>query len=227
MTSISVKSMPRPCAHSIRLREFVLVDAFERDRVDLDLQACGKRRVDAGQHLVQRAPARDGAEFLGVERIERDIDAPHAGRLDLARHIWRAASRWWSASARRDRPVRRCRDSELTRVMMPRRTSGSPPVRRSLRTPRATKARAQPVELFQRQNVGLGQEGHVLGHAIDAAEIATVGDRDAQIRDVAAERIDQRWPPGGIVEISRLGHRHAVRFHAAHRHALPRHLSHH
>ena len=42
--------------------------------------------------------------------------------------------------------------------MMPRRTSGSPPVRRSLRTPRAMKARAQPVELLEREQIGLGQE---------------------------------------------------------------------
>ena len=37
-------------------------------------------------------------------------------------------------------PAARWRDSEATSVMMPRRTSGSPPVRRSLRTPLAMKA---------------------------------------------------------------------------------------
>ena len=42
--------------------------------------------------------------------------------------------------------------------MMSRRTSGSPPVSRSLRTPLATKARAEPVELLERQQVALGQE---------------------------------------------------------------------
>src|SRR6185437_11287711 len=33
-------------------------------------------------------------------------------------------------------------------------------------------------------------ERHVLGHAVDAAEVAAVGDRDAQIADMPAERID-------------------------------------
>ena len=84
------------------------------------------------------------------------------------------------------------RQRARTSVMMPRRTSGSPPVRRSLRTPRATKARAQPVELLERQQVGLRQERHVFRHAIDAAEVAAVGHRDAQIGDRAAERVDQR-----------------------------------
>jgi hypothetical protein len=41
--------------------EFVLVDAFERDRVDLDLEPGGLRGVDPGQDLVQLAPARDSA----------------------------------------------------------------------------------------------------------------------------------------------------------------------
>ena len=34
------------------------------------------------------------------------------------------------------------------------------------------------------------QEGHGLGHAIDAAEVAAVGDRDPQIGDAPAERVD-------------------------------------
>src|SRR5262249_13900470 len=51
---------------------------------------------------------------------------------------------------------------------------------------------AQPVKLFERENVGLGQEGHVFRHAIDTPEIATVRDRYAKIGDGAAERIDHR-----------------------------------
>jgi len=63
--------------------------------------------------------------------------------------------------------------------MMPRRTSGSPPVSRELAHALGDEGRAQPVELFERQQVGLGQEGHVLRHAVDAAEIAAVGHRHA------------------------------------------------
>ena len=55
--------------------EFVLVDALERDRVDLDLEAGRLRGIDAGEHLVEVAPAGDGAEFVGIERVERDVDA--------------------------------------------------------------------------------------------------------------------------------------------------------
>ena len=85
------------------IAELVLVDALERDRVDLDLEAGRLRGVDAGQHLVEIAPAGDGAELVGVERVERDVDALDAAALELGGVFARAASRWWSASARRAR----------------------------------------------------------------------------------------------------------------------------
>jgi len=51
-------------------RELVLVHAFEGHRIDLHLEPGRLRRIDAGQNLAQFSPARDGAEFVGVERIE-------------------------------------------------------------------------------------------------------------------------------------------------------------
>jgi len=57
--------------------------------------------------------------------------------------------------------------------------------------------RAKPVELFEREQVGLGQECHVFRHAIEAAQIAAVGDRNPQITDGPAEwvghRTGRRW----------------------------------
>ncbi len=63
--------------------ELVLVHALERDRIDLDLEARSLRRIDAGEHLVELAPARDGAELVGIERVEGDVDAPHAMAREL------------------------------------------------------------------------------------------------------------------------------------------------
>jgi hypothetical protein len=54
-----------------------------------------------------------------------------------------------------------------------------------------------PVDLLEAQDVLFGQELHVLGHAVDAAEIAAVGDRDAKIGDVAAVAVDERTRAGG------------------------------
>ncbi len=82
--------MPRPCAQSHQRRELVVVDALERDRVDLDLQAGRLRGVDAGQHLGEIAPARDRAELVRIERVERDVDA-------LARRSRRARRRYFAS----------------------------------------------------------------------------------------------------------------------------------
>ncbi len=89
-------------------------------------------------------------------------------------------------------PDARWRDRSLNRLMMLRRTSGSPPVILSLRVPRATKVLQRRSSSSSVSRSRLGQESHVLRHAIDAAEVAAVGHRDADIADPPAERIDQR-----------------------------------
>ena len=88
-------------------------------------------------------------------------------------------------------PSPRCRPRRSISQRMLRRTRGSPPVRRSLRTPRSTKALHKPVELFEGQHLRLRQERHRFRHAVDAAEVATVGDRNPEIGDPAVERVDQ------------------------------------
>ncbi len=63
--------------------------------------------------------------------------------------------------------------------------------------------RAQPVELLEREQVLLRQEGHVLRHAVGAAKIAAVGDGDPQIGHVPAKRVDHRRLPHEVVRCLR------------------------
>ena len=226
MTSISVKSMPRPCAHSISGGNSSSLTPLSATALILIFRPAVLRRVDAGKHLVQRTPARDGAEFLRIERIERHVEPPHASRLDLLRIFGelRAVGGQRQLVESAGAQVARQRGDEGHDAAADQRlAAGEAKLAHAARD----EGRAQPVEFFERQQIGLGQEGHVLRHAVDAAEIAAIGDRDAQIGDVAAERIDQRRPPGGTIKLPRLCtvHRHTVCFHAAHRHALPRHFS--
>src|SRR5215211_3154298 len=53
--------------------------------------------------------------------------------------------------------------------------------------PALDECRRNPVEFFERQYVLLRQETHVFCHAVDAAEIATVRHRYAQIADRSSE----------------------------------------
>src|SRR5215468_5447593 len=119
--------------------EFVLVYALEGDSVDFDGEPRVLRGLDAVENLIEIAPPRHSAELRRVERVERNIDAPDpVSRRSAAYFLsWEPlVVRVSSSSA----PDPRWRASEATSVMMPRRTSGSPPVSRSLRTPLAMKA---------------------------------------------------------------------------------------
>ena len=52
--------------------------------------------------------------------------------------------------------------------------------------------RRQPVNFLQAQNLCLRQEGHMFRHAVNAAEIAAISDRNAQITDPPSKGIDER-----------------------------------
>ena len=75
----------------------------------------------------------------------------------------------------------------------PRRSSGSPPVKRTSRTPRSrTRDGDQPDELVVGQLLGSGHPGQALGgHAVGAAQVAAVGQRDPQVRGDPAEAVRQ------------------------------------
>src|SRR5260370_27875305 len=49
---------------------------------------------------------------------------------------------------------------------------------------------AHAVEFFEGQELGFRQKIHLFRHAIDAAEVAAVGDRYAQVRDGSSKRVD-------------------------------------
>ena len=66
-----------------------------------------------------------------------------------------------------------------------------------LARPEANKSGAQAFQLLERQDVPLGQEIHVLGHAIDAAIVASIGHRHPHIGDLTTERIDERGRGAG------------------------------
>ena len=53
------------------------------------------------------------------------------------------------------------------------------------------KGAAQPIQLFERQEVLFGEKLHILGHAIDAAEIATVCNGHPKVFNRACEGIDE------------------------------------
>ena len=74
-----------------------------------------------------------------------------------------------------------------------RRTSGSPPVTRSLVMPSRDGDAREPLDLLECQHLAARDELHALfGHAVEAADVAAVRDADAQVVVDAAEGVDER-----------------------------------
>ena len=95
------------------------------------------------------------------------------------------------------------------------RTVGSPPVSRIESTPVALDHQpGQALDLLERQHLAARQPDHaLLGHAVGAAEVAAVGDRDPQVLDDPPEAIGEldavkpTSAAGGRPRPSQLAHR--------------------
>ena len=182
--------MPRPCDHATRSPSSSSLTPLSATALIFTARPGGLRGIDPGQHLVELAPARDRAELVRVERVERDVDALHAAVGELG-GVFRQL-RAVGGERQLVEPV-----AEMARERAHQGHDGAPHQRLAAGQPQLAHAArderaAQPVELFEREQVLLRQERHVLRHAVDAAEIAAVGHRDAQIGDRPLERIDQR-----------------------------------
>ena len=62
--------------------ELVLVGAAKGDRINLDAQPGCLSGVDARDYVRKLAAARYPSEEVGVDRVERYVDAPDAGARD-------------------------------------------------------------------------------------------------------------------------------------------------
>ena len=86
-----------------------------------------------------------------------------------------------------------------------RRKSGSPPVRRTCRTPTNVKTSTSSGEFLEGQQFRARQPGvFLLGHAVEAAQIAAVGDREAQALEGPAEQVAHwdDWKSGCIDDLA-------------------------
>ena len=192
ITSMMVRSMPRPCDQATRSPSSSSLTPLSATALILTARPAACAASMPAMHLVEFAPARDRAELVRIERVERHVDALHAAGGELARHISASCEPLVVSVSSSSAPV-----AEMARERPHQRHDAAPHQRLAAGQPQLADAArdegaAQPVEFLQRQQVGLRQERHVFRHAIDAAEIAAVGHRDAQIGDRPLERVDQR-----------------------------------
>ena len=201
MVSIRVMSMPWPWAQRTISGNFLLIAVFQRHGIDLDAEPASLAAAMPSSTRPSFVAAGDAGEGGAVQTVERDIDPLDAGTASSSANSPSRTPLVVRVSSSNS-PLARWRDSARTRAMKPRRISGSPPVSRKCLTPRCTKDGAEPVEFVERQKIGLGHKRHMLAHAVGAAQVAAVGDRDAHIIDGTAEGIDQFGFLGHALTIS-------------------------
>ena len=179
----------------------VVVDAALDHGVDLDRAQPGRGgRVDAVED------GRNGdfdvvhvAEDRVVERVEGDRDAVEAGVRQRLRELRQQRA----VGGQRDVDVRRGLaelGDERRQVGAQRRLAAGQP---QLAHAEAGDESAEACDLLERQDLVAGQElevraEHLARHAVAAAEVAAVGDRDAQVAQRPPEDIEhlagvERW----------------------------------
>ena len=196
--------MPRPWAHSSSVSISSSLTPLSATVLILTLRPASCAASMPCITLVEIAPAGDARGTCPRPGIEGDIDPPHAAGGEVPRIAGKLRAVGGDGELVEGAGIEMAREgAEQGHDVPPHQglAAGDAQLAHALRD----EGRADPVELLEGQKIALGQEGHVLGHAIDAAEIAAVRHRDAQIGDRPAKRV-QQGPAGiGILGMSRKG----------------------
>ena len=186
--------------------DLVVVDPPLDHRVDLDrAEACLFRGLDPVEHALEFVAARHLEEAPAIECVEADVDPREA------RAAQRLGDRAQRCPVRRHRQVDRTGGSLETCQLLDQ-------YREMCSHGRFTTGEAdagypvaldedpgESLDLLERHHLRARQPLHpLLGHAIGAAEVASVGHRDPQIADHPPERVDQIGPP--LARHGLLGH---------------------
>ncbi len=172
-----------------QIAELVVVHAANHDRVDLEAgREHAMRSGEAVFHFVERVDAREREEAIAAQRVEAHGDASEPGRLqpvDLIRE---------QDAVRRQREIakaglRRHHRDERRQVAAEQRLAAG---EANLVHAEADEDVDKAADLLEMQHVLARQPGVVvLRHAVFAAQVAAVGDRQAQVAQRTAEAIGE------------------------------------
>ena len=87
---------PSIAAVAGQLHDLVVVHAAHDDDVDLHRRQAGlEGGVDAAEHVGELVAPRELDEAIGLQRVERDVDPPQAGRRRARARRTGGWRRWW------------------------------------------------------------------------------------------------------------------------------------
>ena len=160
------------------------------------------RGGEAGEDVVEPVAVGELLEPVAVDGVEADVDPVQAGRGQRRRDPGEADG----VGGQADLGARRAaRSRPATMPTRPGRSSGSPPVNRTSLDAELLDADAdQPDDLLVGEHLDLRQPVQALGrHAVGAAQVAAVGQRDPQVGGDAAVPVDQPAAARGRVASAR------------------------
>ena len=175
--------MQGPVERELGKAEEVLVETANGDGVYLDrIKAVLESRVDARKHVLDLSETRHVGELCGIERVERDVDARETGILQIGRHL---GEQYAIGRERNVLDSRRSGDLayEVNHAFADEwlATCETHPANARLR-----RAAREVGDLLDAQDGLVRSERHaLLGHAVYAAQIAAICQRDAQIVNLA------------------------------------------
>jgi hypothetical protein len=147
--------------------------------------------VDAREHAAELAAPGDGAKPIGVERVERDVDAGQARARERLGQLGE------QMAVRRHHDLLDACDpceprDELDEAPAYGRLAAGQP---DLADAQASEQRDDLLELLERQQrrprLEVQRARELFRHAVRAAVVAAVGDRDAQVTNASRERVEQ------------------------------------
>ena len=191
ITSMKVRSKPRPCAHLTRSRASSSLKPFKATVLILIFSPAADAASMPARTTLKSPHRVTWRNFVRIERIKRDVDAPDAA----IRKLRGKASELRAVG--RDRHFVERSGAQVPGQAMEQRHHIAPDQRfaagdANFSRAQADESRAQSIELFERQDVPLGKKVHVLGHAVDAPIVATVGDGDPHVGDRATKWVNER-----------------------------------
>ena len=169
------------------------VVVLEGDGVDLHRQASGPGRLEPGENTPEVPAPGQPAEALRVQGVDGHVDPPDARLVERPGELGQAGS-----------VCRQCQFVQTLRTHAPGQgaeqvhhplahqglATGDP----DLADPKVDEGAREPLEFLEGQDLRLGQKGHMLGHAVDAAKVAAVRHRHPQIGDGATKTVHQEGP---------------------------------
>ena len=179
-------------ASSTKRADLALGEVAHRDRVDLDRADpfVGGDRLEAAEDLRQGVTAGDLEEAVAGEGVDRDVDPADPGldqgagvtlqQVAVGRH--REVPKALDRRQHRDQTRELLADQGLA--------TGQPYVL----DPEPDQQGHEAFDLLEREHLVTLEPGQPVGrHAVLAAEVAAIGDRDAQVGDRPAVGVDQRF----------------------------------